>query len=332
MKKLMDKIPYHIIAKYFAGECTREEIQQLDQWKNASPGNMKTFRDYAEVWNAEMVADDFNPDVEKALGKVKARIPGEKTQTLEKKSSGWRIFYRVAAVFIITLGIGFMYIYIQKSKETLFVDINTGNETRELTLPDSSKVWLNKHTRFSYPKKFDKHQREVKLSGEAYFKVEKANAWPFFIETPGAMIEVVGTEFNVNTGQDETNNVVVSVSEGKVKMASESEKEQIIELTDGEQGILDKKANTLSKEKIIKPDYSAWAGKLVFNHHDLKQVAASLEKHYHTKVVITGKEIQGLTLKASYDNKSLEEIIELLEITLELDISKRNDTLVFSKK
>lgn len=43
----------------------------------------------------------------------------------------------------------------------------------EFTLPDGSRVWLNEESRLAYDADFSGRVREVTLSGEAFFEVEK---------------------------------------------------------------------------------------------------------------------------------------------------------------
>ena len=54
--------------------------------------------------------------------------------------------------------------------QTLYVP---AGQRAELTLPDSTKVWLNAHSKLVYPLSFQRDTRSVELSGEAYFEVRR---------------------------------------------------------------------------------------------------------------------------------------------------------------
>ena len=56
-------------------------------------------------------------------------------------------------------------------------------ETRNVILPDGSSVLLNRHSSLSYPKRFKSDNREVQLTGEAYFEVSKDQKHPFIVQT-----------------------------------------------------------------------------------------------------------------------------------------------------
>lgn len=85
-------------------------------------------------------------------------------------------------------------------------------------LEDGTKVWLNASTKLSYPTHFESDQRQVALTGEAYFEVAKDANRPFRINANGTTIEVLGTTFNVNAYHEE---VATSLVEGSVKVRKE---------------------------------------------------------------------------------------------------------------
>ncbi len=85
----------------------------------------------------------------------------------------------------------------------------------QLILADGSKVWLNAESSLRFPATFISSQREVELTGEAYFEVSKNKEKPFMVKVGGMQVEVLGTHFNVN-GYTEENDIVTSLLEGSV--------------------------------------------------------------------------------------------------------------------
>ena len=53
----------------------------------------------------------------------------------------------------------------------------------ELILPDGTHVWINSDSKLSFPVHFTSEKREVLLSGEAYFAVDKMKDCPFIAKT-----------------------------------------------------------------------------------------------------------------------------------------------------
>lgn len=68
-----------------------------------------------------------------------------------------------------------------------------------LALPDGSRVWLHPGSTIYFPTRFPADARQVKLIGEAYFKVARDTTRPFTVEAASMRTTVLGTEFNVST-------------------------------------------------------------------------------------------------------------------------------------
>lgn len=86
---------------------------------------------------------------------------------------------------------------------TLTSDWNTltvpDGKSYAVKLSDGTEVWLNAATSLQFPFNFNGNTREIRLNGEAYVKVASLANKPFTVHTPHSTIEVLGTEFNVNT-------------------------------------------------------------------------------------------------------------------------------------
>ena len=75
-------------------------------------------------------------------------------------------FMRIAAVALILVGLGTAAIYMNNSGYlSKKITVITGNDQKNLlvSLPDGSKVYLNRNSEFSYRKNFGKHGRNVSL-------------------------------------------------------------------------------------------------------------------------------------------------------------------------
>src|SRR5262249_28353313 len=92
-------------------------------------------------------------------------------------------------------------------------------ELREIQLADGSIVNLNAQSEVVV--QFTRSERDIRLArGEAMFKVARDPARPFRVRTTNAIVEAVGTQFNVNARPDGT--TTVAVLEGKVKLAGDN--------------------------------------------------------------------------------------------------------------
>ncbi|MFR5660052.1 MAG: FecR domain-containing protein [Butyricimonas faecihominis] len=89
----------------------------------------------------------------------------------------------------------------------------------QITLADGSIVQLNSATQLKFPVVFDKEKREVYLTGEAFFEVQKDEKRPFYVIADGIKIRVYGTSFNVNTHDKER--VQTVLVEGLIGLSAE---------------------------------------------------------------------------------------------------------------
>lgn len=87
----------------------------------------------------------------------------------------------------------------------------------QLELADGTKVWLNASSSLKYPTRFAGKERQVELTGEAYFEVTHNASMPFKVKTTKAVVTVLGTHFNVNAYHDESS-VKTTLLQGKVRV------------------------------------------------------------------------------------------------------------------
>ena len=92
-----------------------------------------------------------------------------------------------------------------------------GSKVISLRLNDGSIVWLNSQSSIRYPVAFVGDERQVEITGEAYFEVGKNLTKKFIVASNGLNIEVLGTHFNVNSYND-NKNIKVTLLEGSVKI------------------------------------------------------------------------------------------------------------------
>ncbi len=145
----------------------------------------------------------------------------------------------------------------------------------QLKLPDGSKVWLNAASSITYPTAFTGDNREVKITGEAYFDVVKNESKPFVVKTYKDRVIVLGTEFNINSYTDE-GFIKTSLVEGTVKI---------------NQTLL-KPGQAYINGKILETDLSkdlAWKnGLFSFENADIQSVMRQLARWYDVEVKFKG--------------------------------------------
>jgi len=178
-------------------------------------------------------------------------------------------------------------------------------------LPDGSKAWLNSGSEMSYPIIFNSSERRINLIGEASFKVEKSET-PFFISNLGPEIKVYGTEFNVNSYNDE-DVVTVALDQGKVSLDLNGKEEFLLP---GQVSVFDKKRNSIAIKSSDIKQYNGWReGKYIFKDQPLSAILRILQRQQNVDIHLLNPELGNYRYKLTVDNESLDQILHLLSIS-----------------
>lgn len=235
---------------------------------------------------------------------------------------------RIAAVLVILLGIGSV-LYIRLSKPVM-EQVVAENSGTLVILPDGSRVTLAQGTTMDYPKTFSKKDREVSLNGKAYFEVAHNKEVPFRVHTSGAVVEVLGTKFNV-VSANAAGEMEVDLTQGKVAVYLKENKEQSVELAPGERALFNPRDNSIAKSAVSNENYMAWkTGNLRFENEPLSQVVAELSEAFNTPVSMDNNSLNNCRLTASFSNQPLGSILNVIAQTLNVKVSKTSHGFVIS--
>lgn len=320
---IMDKKELHIIwgifAKQQSGEASVEEISKLNDWLAMNDENQKQLEYFKKVLSANRnfkLVTSVN--VEQALKRVKSH-------NKEVKTFSFKIFIRVAAVVLITFGIGFLAK--QHHFKHQYVTVEThAKQVLSKTLPDGSFITLNENSKISYHKKFGHKTRKIEMQGEAYFEVAKNKQVPFIIDANKAKVTVLGTSFNVSNRNPKKVNVMVK--EGKVKFESNLlfNKNSCL-LTGGEEAYFDLNTKKVIKSQSDNENTIGWkTNTLKFKNVNLLDAVKTIEHSYHVSINVD-EALHSKKLTASYTNQPIDSIARILELTLDVDISKSTNSI-----
>jgi ferric-dicitrate binding protein FerR (iron transport regulator) len=156
----------------------------------------------------------------------------------------------------------------------------------QVVLPDGSKVWLNAASSIEFPTSFTGNTRNVSITGEAYFEVAKNAAKPFLVKTNRAVIEVLGTHFNVMAYDDEAE-MKTTLLEGAVKVKSGSTSNY---LRHGQQAVLNATGQTRVLDDVDVDDATAWKnGIFQFNDAGIEVIMRQASRWYDVNVSYEGQ-------------------------------------------
>lgn len=199
-----------------------------------------------------------------------------------------------------------------------------------VTLPDGSQVWLNAASSLTYPRQFAGRQRQVDLTGEAYFEIAHRRDVPFLVYTAGQTVEVLGTHFNINAYADESA-IRTTLLEGSVRVSRAHSNDKQI-LVPGEQAIL--RDRYLQKEKANISEIMAWReGRFDFNGKNLEQVMRELARWYDIEVAYEGP-IPAIEFWGGvFRNENLGTVLQILETNdLDYRLEDGRKLIIFKKQ
>ncbi len=181
-------------------------------------------------------------------------------------------------------------VYAGLGNEVVFNTLSNprGSKVIDLVLNDGSHVWLNAGSSLTYPVAFIGKDRKVSITGEAYFEITK-DSRPFSVSKGNMQVQVLGTKFNVNAYDDESD-IKVTLLEGSVQItAPNSFASYAVKIKPGQQAIVSK-TNVEVNNAVDVDAVMAWRnGLFQFNRASVQEVMRQISRWYDVEVAYEGK-------------------------------------------
>ena len=310
-----DKIE-EILPRYCSGEATVEECRMVEEWIGQSDEN---YRIVKQMYTIDQVMGtvqmESKVDMEKALASV-----SRKMSKAPSHITWFTWVQRAAAILFIPLLIAFAIQNFTPSPTEVaqMIEVKTNpGMTTTVDLPDGTKVYLNSESSLTYPSFFSKDKRDVKLTGEAFFEVQKDPEHRFIVSGPHhTQIEVLGTSFNVEAFERDSF-ISTTLVEGKVRFAYQKNRQPAtVDMKPGQKLMYD---TTSSQVKLLPTSgetETAWKdGKIIFQATPLPVALRMLEKRFNVTFVLSNNRLRGEAFNGSFTNQRLERILEIFKIS-----------------
>ncbi|MBN8821497.1 MULTISPECIES: FecR family protein [unclassified Spirosoma] len=347
-----------LLGKFLAGETDPAESARVRQWllsRNAgiSEPTHDDFAKFERIWNAakqgqraskkgKTSTDLEQPDVDtdaawKSVQQRMRSIDGRAengaaikplpSQVTEPDSLWRQTGYRVAAVLALVVSLGWLvyqFRYMGHDNPAIHtVTLVTGDRQLRKTLPDGSRIVLNRHSTLTYPAAFADERRDVTLNGEAFFDVTPDPNRPFRIQARPTVVQVLGTSFTVRAYD---NNVSVAVQTGKVRFSSGR---KAVLLTKDQQATFDEQTDTIRRAAQLAPNAFAYkTGLLVFDNEPLASVIQTINQFYNSDVQLANARLDNCRLKTRFDKMSLDEVVAVTAETLGLQVRHEGKSII----
>lgn len=319
-----------LIGKYFNGNCNPEEFQRIVKTFETDSNNLEL--------NSAMIQhiEGFSAENAEAKNIVLLDRIHHQIALTENNSGKYRerrllLWGRFAAAVIIGLLMlsTFTITRLYKFKDQAIAhNISTPQGAKtNLILPDGTQVWLNSSSQITYSGDFV-NERNIKLTGEAYFDVVKSKV-PFEIKTQLGNIKVLGTAFNVKAYPDE--NFVTTLERGSLEVSSNSGNRKVV-IKPGQQSTITNKMK-FSVAEVDSKEFVSWKdGKLIFIRKPLKDVVKMLERWYNLRIVLENENTQELWFTGTIEMETITEVLEMINTTLPIEYAFDRDTRIMKIK
>ncbi|TAF47310.1 MAG: FecR family protein [Runella slithyformis] len=333
-----------LLLKYQQGAATLAEKQVVEQWYallevETRPLSQKEWQDFEQrLWQKlqnELFETNEAPELATPLWK-----------------RGW---VRVAASLIMAIGLGYVGYQIKKPYQLTQVIaeaeangmelvVNATSKPLPILLEDGSRVLLNPQSELRFPKHFIPKQREVYLSGEAFFEVTKSPQRPFLVHTGEIITRVLGTSFRVKAPQYQKD-IEVSVKTGKVAVyqrpvnakVNSSKASNGVILTPNHRVVFLAENQTfvtsLVDVPVLLPE-SKKTEQISFNFDDtpLSEVLNCLEKAYSIEIEVENSTLNECPLTANLAQKTLYSQLDIICAAIQGSYEVKGTTILISGK
>jgi len=305
-----------LLQRYIEGNVSKEEAESVVDWLDEDGKNVKEFMALHKLYDISLF-NKPSTENESTKGKAGKRI----------KKAAFELL-KIAAAFIAFIAVSQLYTNKQDEDtdntakyQTIFIP---AGQRAELTLPDSTKVWLNAKTKLIYPVRFGEGERMVTLDGEAYFDVRRNEKQPFIVKTKAMDVKVLGTEFNIRA-YSELNTSEIALLKGAVDIKESNSNSPYHTLNINENAVLNDGKLDISTIKDF--DHFMWKeGLLCFKGEPVEFIISKLELYFDIKIDVKKKEL----LKYKYTGKfrtadGVEQVLKVLQLEHKFTYTRDND-------
>ena len=347
-----------IVFDFFDGKYTSIQRKMIEEWLTDQE-NRELYYKCLDEWESQH--PQYIIDTESGFEKIYNNITNNTIESNYstvgiKKLNFIRVMtWLVAASVVVACGwSGWLYFSKPSIISYEILVENTRNKTGEIyekknltskpmlvNLPDKSSVILQPQSKISYsPRQYNKTKREVLLSGEAFFEVQKNSDIPFFVYANNLITKVLGTSFSVNArpSAPETE-VIVKTGRVAVFMQDDNHKDEKINgkslagvvLEANEKIKVNRKDHSLEKPEILNPEKLTMPiQRLEFNFDETPavDVLEMLKVAYTIQIIYDKNKLATCKLTAHLSDEPLIEKIKLICIALDADYEEVDTKII----
>jgi transmembrane sensor len=224
---------------------------------------------------------------------------------------------RVAAAILFFAASGYcIWQFTSYPQEIQMVHASASGKIKKVLLPDGSIVWLKGNSELTYPQKFTSSTRNVELSGEALFEVQKDANHPFIIQCGELITTVLGTSFNIRSFEE---SIEVMVLTGKVSLTSETDKEGVVVLPSEKviyKGFKVKPVRILTERNEKNATVEGTEYSMLFEDTHMSEIIQRIEGKFNVEVSLQDPRLRNCLITADFTDQSLDKTFNMISQAL----------------
>jgi ferric-dicitrate binding protein FerR (iron transport regulator) len=358
-----------LIAGFLTDSLSKDEMKKLTGWLDEDPSHRKEFVVLRSAWimaGYETGVQSF--DSRSGWLTVDRRIKKGEKLWIKRFAPLW---YAASLLICFALGTTAALLVTRgepvqsdtqavAASTTIYAPLGAKSN---ITLPDGSSVWLNAGSTVSYSSGFGVENRDLQLTGEAFFDVKSDSLNPFNVHTSGITVKAFGTLFNVRAYPDDPT-LVATLEKGRIDVVIQSSSggttsSQTVQLKPKEQLVIRKTSKTIEaempapvrvqetiqatvppepvfEEMIIKPNVitelsTSWKDRhWIIRDEPLALFAENLERRYNLRISFASEELKRYNFSGTFENETVEQILTALSLAAPVNYKFDKNNVVLS--
>lgn len=336
-----------------------------------TPANKTKFNELNDIWqSSKLVYNQELYEPEEAWKELKRSIP----LYHRKRTSGFstatkKTFQKLAIAASVIIFIFFIYLLVNTIDSTRQRPLQYTEYTvpyssmSKVILPDSSTVWINAGSTLKYNSDFGFKNRDVYLSGEAFFDVTHNSKLPFEVKLQKISFRAIGTSFNIKAYKEDKF-IEAIVEKGKIQLKGINQQNQNNKpiYLDAKQMLIINKNSTPVKKNVNKkqivtkhtkqnltlPNSSKITYQIVSNvntkiptswkeeewiidHERFEDFAVMLQRRYDVKIIFEDESLKDFTFSGIIKNETLEQMLKAIYLTTPIQYKIEGKIIKLSK-
>lgn len=338
---------WELLAKVKSGEASPEEQLELNQHLSVSPGDLDLVKQIDACWELPMQAASApaGQEITTAWDRMRYKM-SDRQQQVEPPENRRKVrrmvkyVTAIAACLILITGGGWWWRSLQVKALPQKSIVSTKNGCKStIELPDGTQVWLNAGSRIKYDENYGKENRELTLTGEAYFDVVHDAKRPFILHTGKMDIKVLGTAFNVKAypGDGITEAALIR---GSIEVTfPDRPQEKLILKPRDKISIVNKKTDTTKSTARVsyatgeeRPSImvssiqyapadsaiieTAWVNnRLIFRRKTFEELSKDIERWFNVTIQVKDTAILSKQFTGTFSNESIADALDALSLS-----------------